>query len=162
MTESSSSPATGESFWTLPELLKDLDSGDYLYLTPSMCTELADLIRKAIPSETPSIATVSEERLKDVLRSALGEVFENIEDMPMGQAVQILVDALRDLETTPSAIGQKSVWAVISSVDYEGDRLEGILASKEEADAAVERLKPENKYIDDWSVQEWKIGETRE
>lgn len=59
----------------------------------------------AFAAETPSIAAISEERLKDVLRSALGEVFENLDGMPMGRAVQILVDALRDLETTPSEMG---------------------------------------------------------
>lgn len=31
--------------WTLAELLADLDVGDYLYLTPKMCRDLATLLR---------------------------------------------------------------------------------------------------------------------
>ena len=31
--------------WTLAELLADLDRGEYLYLTPKMCADLAQLLR---------------------------------------------------------------------------------------------------------------------
>ena len=33
------------NFWTLESLLKDLGSGDSLYLTPKMCSDLAALLR---------------------------------------------------------------------------------------------------------------------
>lgn len=33
--------------WTLQELLADLDGGEYLYLTPKMCADLAALLRSA-------------------------------------------------------------------------------------------------------------------
>jgi len=36
--------------WTLEELLTDLESGDYLYLTPTMARDLATLLRKSIPN----------------------------------------------------------------------------------------------------------------
>lgn len=32
----------------VPALIKDLESGDYLYLTPAMGTELAAMLRKAL------------------------------------------------------------------------------------------------------------------
>jgi hypothetical protein len=36
-------------FWTLPELLADLDGGYHLYLTPKMCKDLAAMLRKHVP-----------------------------------------------------------------------------------------------------------------
>ena len=33
-------------YWTLPELLEDLDAGEHLYMTPKMCADLAAIIRK--------------------------------------------------------------------------------------------------------------------
>lgn len=34
--------------WSMDELLKDLDKGDYLYLTPQMCAEVAKVLRRGI------------------------------------------------------------------------------------------------------------------
>ena len=42
--------------WTLAELLADLDKGDYLYLTPKMCADLARHIRQCVPNERLIIA----------------------------------------------------------------------------------------------------------
>ncbi len=34
------------NFWTLPELLADLDRGEHLYMTPKMCADLAKILRE--------------------------------------------------------------------------------------------------------------------
>ena len=46
MTHSSNSYTSEDGHaWTLEGLLADLDRGDYLYLTPKMCADLARLLR---------------------------------------------------------------------------------------------------------------------
>lgn len=75
--------------WTLEELLKDLDGGDYLYLTPTMGKALAAILRQnaapqvpqaARPGErldttTPAVAALSEKAAPDTrLEDALDDV----------------------------------------------------------------------------------------
>lgn len=62
-----------------------------------------DHAQRWLAKPQPEIATCSEERLKEALRPALERVFDHFDDMPMGRALQILVDSLRDLESIPSA-----------------------------------------------------------
>jgi hypothetical protein len=42
------------NFWTLAELLTDLDGGENLYLTPKMCADLAALLRANLPAPEAS------------------------------------------------------------------------------------------------------------
>jgi hypothetical protein len=51
---------SSEPHWTMPELIRDLESGDYLYLTPKMARDLATMLREA-PSMEPSATRATKE-----------------------------------------------------------------------------------------------------
>lgn len=52
--------------WTLPELIEDLERGEYLYLTPKMCADLAVMLRQ-LPGASPSVVEAPFDKAADYL-----------------------------------------------------------------------------------------------
>lgn len=84
------------NFWTLPELLKDLDVGSYLYLTPKMGADLAAIIRKAI---TNNASVAQSER--PLIKREDGETSDSPRCTPSNEVLLAMMDAWNNTFGSP-------------------------------------------------------------